>query len=129
MKRIALCLCFLAGAPAALAFDDSSPLDKVVRWGAYGAAAAMVMDSFAPNWEIQEARFPGNHFQLSLQMKRSYSGGAGEARVVFQRRAKELMRAGGFDGYEVLEYTEGMDSSVLGSQRNATGVIHLTRTR
>jgi hypothetical protein len=46
---------------------------------------------------------------------------------VFHQRAKELMRQGGYDGYEVLEYTEGLESSVLGSQRVSRGVIHLTR--
>jgi hypothetical protein len=58
-------------------------------------------------------------------MKRYYTGGAGEARQVFHRRAKDLMRAGGFDSYQVVEYTEGMESSVLGSKRVAEGVIKL----
>jgi hypothetical protein len=60
-------------------------------------------------------------------MKRVYAGGAGEARAVFNHRAKELMQAGDFNNYEVLEYTEGMESSVLGSQRVAQGVIQLSR--
>ena len=66
------------------------------------------------------------HFRMS--MKRFYAGGAGEARVTFHRRAKELMRAGGFSAYEVVEYSEGLESSVLGSQRMAEGVIRLTKT-
>jgi hypothetical protein len=37
------------------------------------------------------------------------------------------MRENGFDTYSVVEYTEGLDSSVLGSQRVAQGVIQLTR--
>lgn len=128
MKRSVLCLLLLSGIANAAGLDDN-PIDKVVRWGGSVAVVAMAIDAFSPNWEIQEARFPGNHYQLFLQMKRTYSGGAGEARVVFQRRAKELMRAGSFDGYEVLEYSEGLESSVLGSQRNAIGVIKLTRSR
>ena len=105
----------------------SVSLEKLIYWGGTAAVAYLVLDPLAPNWDIQEARFPGDHVHLSMQMKRYYSGGAGEARVVFHRRAKELMREGGFDGYQVVEYNEGMESSVLGSKRVGEGVILLTR--
>jgi hypothetical protein len=104
------------------------PLDKTVYWGAWVAVAYLVTDPWAPNWEIQEARFPENHVHFLMSMKRYYAGGAGEARQVFNRRAKELMRAGGFGGYEIVEYSEGMESSVLGAQRTVEGVIRLTKT-
>ncbi len=103
------------------------PLDKVVTWGLYAGAAWLILDPLAPNWEIEQATFPDSHYHLSLKMKRVYTGGAGEARVVFHQRAKELMRRNGFDTYSVIEYTEGLDSSILGSQRVAQGVIQLTR--
>lgn len=102
-------------------------LEKMVFWGAYAGAAYLILDPLAPNWEIEQAAFPDSHYHLSLKMKRFYAGGAGEARVIFHQRAKELMRRGGYDGYQVLEYTEGMESSVLGSQRVSQGVIRLTR--
>ncbi len=102
-------------------------LEKLVFWGAYAGAAYLILDPLAPNWEIEQAAFPDSHYHFSLKMKRYYAGGAGESRVVFHQRAKELMRQGGYAGYEVLEYTEGMESSVLGSQRVSRGVIHLTR--
>lgn len=103
------------------------PLDKVVSWGLYAGIAWMVLDPLAPNWEIEQASFPDRHYHLSLKMKRVYTGGAGEARVVFHQRAKELMRRNGFDNYSVIEYTESLESSVLGSQRVAQGVIQLAR--
>lgn len=106
----------------------SYPLESLVYWGAWIGAAYLIIDPFAPNWEIQEARFPENHYHFSMTMKRFYAGGAGEARLVFHRRAKELMRAGGYKGYEVVEYAEGMESSMFGGQRTATGVIRLTKT-
>jgi hypothetical protein len=102
-------------------------LEKMVFWGAYAGAAYLILDPLAPNWEIEQAAFPDSHYHFSLKMKRFYAGGAGESRAVFHQRAKELMRQGGYDGYEVLEYTEGLESSVLGSQRVSRGVIHLTR--
>jgi hypothetical protein len=103
------------------------PLERVVTWGLYAGVAYLVLDPFNPNWDIEEAAFPENHYHFSLKMKRFYAGGAGEARVVFNQRAKELMRRGGFDGYTIVEYNEGLESSVLGSQRVTQGVIRLTR--
>lgn len=105
----------------------SYPLEKIVYWGAYAAAAWLILDPLAPNWSIEEARFPGHHVRMNLAMKRYYAGGAGEARVIFHRRARDLMRAGGYASYEVVEYSEGMESSVLGSQRTAEGVVRFIR--
>lgn len=103
----------------------SYPLEKLVYWGLYIGAAWLVVDPLAPNWEIEEARLPDDYVHFSLKMKRVYSGGAGEARAVLDRRAKALVREGGFQGYEIVEYAEWLDSSVLGSQRKAEGVIRL----
>jgi hypothetical protein len=103
------------------------PLEKVVAWGLYAGAAWLILDPLAPNWEIEQASFPDRYYHLSLKMKRVYSGGMGEARVVFQKRAKELMRENGFDTFTVVEYSEGLESSVIGSQRVANGVIQLAR--
>jgi len=102
-------------------------LEKLIYWGGTAAIAYLVLDPLAPNWQIEAAAFPGDHVHFSLHMKRYYSGGAGEARQVFHRRAKQLMREGGYESYEVVEYSEGLDSSVLGSQRVAEGVIRLTK--
>jgi len=103
------------------------PLDKVVTWGFYAGAAWLILDPLAPNWEIEQASFPDQHYHMSLKMKRVYTGGAGEARAVFHQRAKELMREHGYDGYAVVEFQEALDSSILGSQRTARGVVRLTR--
>lgn len=103
------------------------PLDKLVVWGLYAGAAYLILDPLAPNWEIEQAAFPDSRYHFSLRMKRLYSGGAGESRMVFHQRAKELMRQGGYDGYQVLEYSESLESSLLGSQRVTQGVIQLTR--
>ena len=104
------------------------PLEKLLYWGGVAAIAYYVTDPLAPNWNVREAKFPDDHYRLSMQMKRFYTGGAGEARVVFNRRADELMHLGGFDGYQILDYSEGLESSVIGSQRVAEGTIVLTRS-
>jgi hypothetical protein len=105
----------------------SIALEKVVYWGALAGIAYLVLDPLAPNWDIEEAPLGENHIHFSLRMKRYYAGGAGEAQATFHRRVKELMRLNGFDGYKVVEYQESLDSSVLGSQRTAEGVVVLTK--
>ena len=104
----------------------SIPLEKIVYWGMYAGTAYLILDPYAPNWEIEEAALPKHQFHFALKMKRYYSGGAGEARSILHRRAKDLVQYGGFEGYELLEYSESLESSVLGSQRVAQGVIRLT---
>jgi hypothetical protein len=110
-----------------LSSSSSIALDKLIYWGGFAAAAYMILDPLAPNWDIEEAAFPDNKYYMTLKMKRYYNGGAGEARMVFQQRAKSLMLRAGFDAYEILEYNESLDSSLLGSQRVAQGVIALVR--
>jgi hypothetical protein len=106
----------------------SYPLEKLVYWGIWVGAAYLILDPLAPNWDIEEARLPEDHVHFQMSMKRYYAGGAGEARAVFNRRAKVLMREGGYAGYEIVEYSEALDSSVLGSKRTAEGVIRLTKS-
>jgi uncharacterized protein YceK len=100
-------------------------LEKIVYWGAYAGVAYLVLDPLAPNWQIEEARFSATQYHLALHMKRYYAGGAGEARVVFNRRAKDLVRSLGAESYRILEYSEGMESSLLGSRRVGEGVLEL----
>lgn len=106
--------------------STSIPLEKIVNWGLYAGVAYWVLDPLAPNWEIEETPLGDDHVHFSMKMKRYYAGGAGEARAVFRRRAGELARLNGFKGFEVMEYSEGLDSSLVGSQRTAVGVVRLT---
>ena len=84
------------------------------------------IDPLAANWEIEGKHQSYDKVLISLNMKRYYTGGAGEAHVLGIRRAKELMRCGGFEGYEVLAYSESIDSSLYGSKRTAEMLIRLT---
>jgi hypothetical protein len=101
-------------------------LEKLVFWGAYAGVAYLVYDPLTPNWSIEEARLSDTHYHLSMHMKRFYAGGAGEALQAFEQRADDIARSSGATGYEVLQYSEGLESSVIGSRRTGTGVIRLT---
>lgn len=92
-----------------------------------GVGAIDYVDPLSTNWEISEHRYPDDRVKLAMSMKRYYTGGAGEARAVGLRRAGELVLSGGYASYEVLEYSESIDSSAFGSKRRADLVIRLVR--
>jgi hypothetical protein len=102
------------------------PIEKLVFWGAYAGIAYWVLDPLTPNWSIEEAQLSDTHYHLTMRMKRFYAGGAGEAMQAFDQRAQDIAHSSGAAGYEVLDYSESMESSVLGSRRVSAGVIRLT---
>lgn len=91
------------------------------------AAIYVVYDPLAPNWEIEESRLNEDTYRFSLKMKRYHTGGAGESIQIFKRRASQLQYEQGFANYQILEYTEGIDSQTLGARRMAEGTIKLVQ--
>jgi len=91
------------------------------------AAIFIVYDPLAPNWEIEESRLNEDTYRFSLKMKRYHTGGAGESIQILKRRAGKLQYVQGFAGYQILEYTEGIDSQTIGARRMAEGTIKLVQ--
>jgi hypothetical protein len=93
-----------------------------------GAAIYYFVDPLAPNWEGEMRRVGDDTFSIVMRSKRFRStGGDGEAGRVFRRNAEQIVREGGFDGYAVLAYSEGIESEVLGAVRFAEGTIRIGR--
>ena len=92
-----------------------------------GAALYWAVDPLAPNWALEQAQLGAERVRISLRKKRFTSGGDGEAAQVFARRAEQVARAAGYAGYTVMEYTEGIESTLPLAQRVAQGVIRLDR--
>ena len=92
---------------------------------ALGAAIYFVMDPLSPNWQIEEARISDNRFRIALRKKRFTTGGDGEAAQIFYRRAEQIVRENGYAGYTVLEFGEGVESTVPIAQRVAQGIIRV----
>lgn len=86
-----------------------------------------VLDPAAPNWGIEEARQGEDRYALVLTMKAIHSGGDGEARQVFGRRAAQLGRQEGFEGYDILSYQEGVESTRPVARKVAYGEVRLRR--
>ena len=92
-----------------------------------GAAVYWAVDPLAPNWQLEQTALGEDRVRLSLRKKRFASGGDGEAAQLFARRAEQLARSGGYAGYTVMEYSEGVESTLPLAQRVAQGVIQLNR--
>jgi hypothetical protein len=92
---------------------------------ALGAVIYYVVDPLSPNWQIEETRVGDNRFRIALRKKRFTTGGDGEATQIFYRRAEQIVRENGFAAYTVLEFGEGVESTVPIAQRVAQGMIQV----
>lgn len=90
-------------------------------------AVYLIYDPLAPNWEIEETRLSDDTFRFSLKMKRFHTGGAGESMQVLKRRASQLQSELGFASYQLMDYSEGIESQTLGARRVAEGTIRLAQ--
>lgn len=88
----------------------------------------LVYDPLAPNWSIEERALNELAYHFSLRAKSFRVGGDGEAMQVFKRRAQQLVVEGGFTGYKILDYSEGISSSTPLTNRYAEGTIELVRS-
>lgn len=93
-----------------------------------GAAIYYFVDPLSPNWEGEMRRISDDTYSIAMRAKRFRSvGGDGEAGRVFRRNAEQIARAGGHASYDVLSYSEGIESETLGAVRFAEGTIRLSR--
>jgi hypothetical protein len=93
-----------------------------------GAAIYYFVDPLSPNWEGEMRRVSEDTFSIAMRSKRFRStGGDGEAGRVFKRNAEQIVREGGFAGYAILAYSEGIESEVIGAYRYAEGTIRINR--
>lgn len=100
-------------------------VERLQSWQDYGQELGQRLDPQQGNWEIEELPLSGQRVHLRLRMKRFHTGGAGEAELAFKQRARDLVSYGGYSGYRILEYSEGIESLVGGARRVAGGVIEL----
>lgn len=102
-------------------YDDAG---KLIYFAGAAYLAYVVLDPMAPNWTIEEAQLSEDTYYLGMKKMRTRPGGEGEARMVFRRRAEQLARAGGYAGYDIVSYSEGIQSEPV-AQRVGEGVIQL----
>jgi hypothetical protein len=84
-----------------------------------------IVDPLAPNWKVELTSLGRNRYSLELTMKRFITGGEGESAAVVRRTAEKLRQGGGYDGYVLVEMTEGIESRVPIAQRVAHAVVEM----
>ena len=94
---------------------------------AVAGALYVIVDPLAPNWQIEESQLATGRYLIAMKKKRFTTGGDGEAAQVFYRRAAQIVREQGGARYRVLEFSEGVESSVPIAQRVAQGVVEVVR--
>lgn len=99
------------------------PVEAVVGTILVGVVAYYVIDPLAPNWEVKINQLDESRVAIDLRKKRFSTGGDGEAREVFRRRAQEIVDDNGLTGYTILQYSESIDSETAFARRIARGVI------
>lgn len=114
-------LALLAGCANGLPNFDSPRIPFVA---AVGAGAIYL---YKDNWTLEEAPAGTDKFRIALKKNMLRQDGDSEASMLFRRRAGEIMAEQGYDGYRIMEYTEGIESAMLGPQRVAQGVIQCYR--
>lgn len=104
------------------------PIDENVKGAmvsTMGAVANVVIEQLVPGWSIEQTRIGDKLFRIEVRRKRFTSGGDGEAAQVIYRHADQITRRYGYSGYMVMEFTEGVDTMFLVSQRVAQAVIQV----
>jgi len=123
---LAASMLLAAGCASLNSMVPTAMVPVVDKLSAAWSIADVVFDPLVPNWDLKEVRLADNQYQLLMRMKRYHTGGDGEARQIFQRHAAKLVRDGGYAGYQIMSYSEGIDSSTLpAAQIVAEGVVLL----
>lgn len=120
----------LGGAAALLEFGhpvSALGLPGEVFNNKQSALLYILYDPLAPNWTIQEKPLNEDTYYLSLKAKSFRVGGDGESLRIIKRRALQLQREKGYDGYRILDYSESIESSTPLTHRVSEGTVQLVR--
>lgn len=97
-----------------------------VAYATRAGSAAVPLAPWLPNWRIEVQAISADQFQIGLRMLAVHAGGDGEARWLFHRQAAQLAAGLGYAGYQVVSYSEGIESGLpLLAQRIGGGVVRL----
>jgi hypothetical protein len=100
-------------------------VEQIAVAGATAALLYVVYDPLAPNWSIEEKPLAEDTYYLALRAKSFRTGGDGEAIQIVKRRALQLQREKGYAGYNIVDYSEGVESSTPLTHRVSEGTIQL----
>ena len=103
----------------------STTLEKISVAALAGTVLYYVYLPLDPNWEVSDTQLREDTFRVSLRMKRFYTGGEGETMQVLKAHAEGLQGAHGARAYQLLSFTQGIESSTPIARRVAQATIRL----
>jgi len=86
-------------------------------------------DPSAPLWTISARIAAADTVVFRLTRLHLASGGEGEPRRIFLHVASQIADRGGYAGFDVLHYEEGIESMWPYARRSASGTIRLVGSR
>ena len=84
-------------------------------------------EPFATNWRVEQHDLGNGRYAITLIKGRITIGGDGESSQIFRRRVDQIAREQGFSSYQVLEFSEGIESNMPIAQRVSRGVVQFAR--
>ena len=138
-SRLSRTLRVLAGCGVALlgacqSINGSSPaaapdraLELSIPADLLAIGASLVVDPIAPNWRIEQHDLGNGRYAIAMIKRRFTTGGDGESPQIFRRRVDQIAREQGFSTYQVLEFSEGIESNMPIAQRVSRGVVQFAR--
>jgi hypothetical protein len=100
----------------------SLPLESMLL----AAGVVVVVDPLAPTWHIEQGEVGAGRYVFALTKKRFSTGGDGEAMPVLRRRIDQIAREKGYTRFDIVEYTEGIESHMPVAQRVSRGVVQFS---
>lgn len=98
---------------------------QVIAAAAIIAVTYYVVDPLAPNWEIKETKLDDTRYRIDMKKKRVTTGGDGESLELFHRQADKITTEMRAHGYQIVTWTEGVESEFPIAHRWSRGVIEL----
>ncbi len=80
-----------------------------------------------PNWTVTETPLGKDAYRISLRGQYFRLGGDGEALVIMKQRGLQLQLERGFSGYQLVDYSERIESTTPFNFRIVEGVIQLQK--
>lgn len=114
------------GAASAVVLADQASYLGPEYLAAVGVVYALY-DPWAPNWELDVRRLDETRVRFEMRLRSLITGGEGEARKVLARNARRIAEDGGFGGYEVVWFEEGVESTRPFARRVASAEVRLVR--
>lgn len=117
MRSILFLLVFCSTLTGCISLDTPS-------LAALGGIYYYTKDGFT--WQVEDQAISSDRYRITIKKGHLMTSGDGEALQIFKQHADMIAEEHDCSGYQILQYSEGIESGVLKTQRVAQGLIQCT---